>query len=87
MPFTPEEAAYARLRIKPMARTVNPTQTLDVVKEDPSDNRILECAVASGSDYLVTGDHHLLQLGSYSGIRIMNVSDFLDLVRAQERQI
>jgi putative PIN family toxin of toxin-antitoxin system len=86
-PFTPEEAAVARTRIKAMARTVNPTQTLDVVKEDPSDNRILECAVASGSDYLVTGDRHLLRLGSYGGITILNVSDFLDLVSAQERQI
>jgi putative PIN family toxin of toxin-antitoxin system len=84
-PFTTDDIAEARRRVKAMARTVNPTQTLDIVKEDPSDNRILECAVASGSDYLITGDRHLLRLKSYDGIRILTVSDFLELV--QERHI
>jgi len=27
---------------------------LDVVKKDPDDNRILECAVAAASEYIVT---------------------------------
>ena len=32
---------------------VTPTETLDVVKEDPTDNRILECAVAAGVETIV----------------------------------
>ena len=42
--------------IKDVARTVNPAVRLDVIKEDPDDNRILECASAEGSDYIVSGD-------------------------------
>lgn len=38
---------------------------LDVVTEDPADNRILECAVTAGSDYIVTGDKDLPRLGTY----------------------
>jgi predicted nucleic acid-binding protein len=34
---------------------VQPGVRLDVVKEDPPDNRILECAVNAGSDFIVTG--------------------------------
>jgi predicted nucleic acid-binding protein len=33
---------------------------MDAIAEDPTDDRILECAVASQSEYLVTGDNHLL---------------------------
>ena len=50
---------------------------LDVVAEDPADNRILECAVAAGSQYIVTGDKDLLRLGSYDSIKILTVSGFL----------
>jgi predicted nucleic acid-binding protein len=54
---------------------------LDVVKADPDDNRIPECAVAAGSDVIVTGDAHLLQLGAYLGIKIMKVAAFLGQAR------
>lgn len=56
---------------------VFPTQTIDAVPEDPDDNRVLECAVAAGSRYIVTGDAALLRLGQYSGIQIMRVADFM----------
>jgi uncharacterized protein len=57
---------------------VKPAVQLDVIKEDPPDNRILECAVAAGSDYMVTGDKDLLRLGRYDSIRVLSVSDFLE---------
>ena len=68
--FTPEDIAEARGWITGMARTVTPRVELDVIREDPSDNRILECAVAAGSDYIVSGDKDLLRLGGYDSIRI-----------------
>jgi predicted nucleic acid-binding protein len=52
--------------------------SLAVIKDDPDDDRILECAANSGSDYIITGDKDLLRLGQYDSIRILNVSDFLD---------
>src|SRR5207302_4965442 len=74
-----EDTAEARRRLQQMARTVMPAVQLDVIKEDPPDNRILECAVTAGSDYIVTGDKDLLRLGQYDSIRIVSVADFLDL--------
>jgi predicted nucleic acid-binding protein len=55
---------------------VAPTQTLNVT-DDPDDNRILECAVAAGSDYIVTYDKDLLRLGEYAGVKIVTAVDFL----------
>jgi uncharacterized protein len=64
---------------------VTPTQRLQVVKADPDDDRILECAVASGSSVIVSGDRHLLDLGQYQGIPIMRVADFLRRMQEAER--
>ena len=58
---------------------VEPKQRIDAVIEDPTDNRILECAAASGSDYLVSGDKHLLKLGQYQGIKIVSSADFIQM--------
>jgi predicted nucleic acid-binding protein len=46
------------------------------VREDEPDNRILECAVEAGLDFIVSADKDLLRLGSYAGIRIMKAADF-----------
>jgi len=35
---------------------------LEVIREHPEDNQILECAVYAGSDYIVSGDTDLLRL-------------------------
>lgn len=68
-----------RLRsISAWAQMVEPTETLDVVKESPDDNRILECAVAAHADYLVTGDKaHLLPLGTLRNTRIILPDTFI----------
>ena len=62
------------------ATVVNPTEVLDVVPGDEDDNRVVECAVAAGSRFIVTGDGDLLRLGSYAGIQILKVAEFLALL-------
>jgi predicted nucleic acid-binding protein len=42
------------------------------VLKNAADNRILECAIASGADAIVTGDKALLALGEYS-VRIVSL--------------
>jgi putative PIN family toxin of toxin-antitoxin system len=74
-----EDIAIAQSVIADAARTVRPAVELYVIKEDPADNRILECAVSAGEDYLVTGDKDLLRLKRYDSIRILSVTDFLQI--------
>jgi len=50
---------------------------VEVVKEDPDDNRILECALAAGADIIVSGDGHLLGLPAYERIAILTPREFL----------
>src|SRR3954451_5185906 len=48
-----------------VAILVAPTETLDIIADDPTDNRFLECAVAGGAQYIVSGDRHLRDVGEY----------------------
>jgi uncharacterized protein len=44
---------------------------------DPKDDMILECAVASGAECIISGDRDLLVLDPYDGIRIVAPADYL----------
>ena len=68
---------FARAELARLGNLVVPTNAVDAVKEDPDDNRILECAVEAGSDFVITYDKDLLRLGSYAGIPIIWAADFL----------
>jgi putative PIN family toxin of toxin-antitoxin system len=73
------ELRDALLVMEGCATKVTPTEALNVVPDDRDDDRILECAATARSDYVVTGDKHLLRLGTFGGIRIVNPADFLDM--------
>ena len=51
----------------------------DVIKADPADNKYLACAHEGEADYIVSGDHHLLDLGVYEGIPVLTARQLLDL--------
>ncbi len=61
---------------------VQPVQRVDVISADPTDNRILECAVAAEADYIVTGDKHLLRLLAFVNTQIITPADLLARVRS-----
>jgi predicted nucleic acid-binding protein len=46
------------------------------------DNHVLGCAVAGGSDVIVSGDADLLRIGEFRGIKTQKVSDFLTAFQA-----
>ena len=60
-----------------VSELVRPTMKVEQIKADPADNRILECALESSAACIVTGDRHLLELGQFEGIPILDVAAFL----------
>jgi uncharacterized protein len=64
--------------IRRFAVLVNPGESVNIVREDEPDNRILECALAAGADAIVTGDHHLLRLKRFRDTLIVSPRQFLD---------
>lgn len=59
---------------------VIPDEDIDAITADPDDNMFLEVAVAGTADYIVSGDPHLQDLGSFRGIDIVNPTTFLDIL-------
>jgi putative PIN family toxin of toxin-antitoxin system len=53
-----------------------------VVKEDPEDDIILRTAYDGKTDYIVSGDEHLLSLKEFKGIKIVTGRKMLDLLKA-----
>lgn len=66
--------------LKEFTLLVHPRTALAEIIDDPDDNRVLECAVESHSQFIVSGDKHLLRLVTYQGIRIVKVADFLTFI-------
>jgi len=62
------------------AELVSPRRMVKVIREDPSDNRVLECALEGSAKYVISGDKHLLRLKKFRGIRIVRAKEFLDIL-------
>jgi putative PIN family toxin of toxin-antitoxin system len=70
----------ARGKLLSLGNHVSPTVTLNVIKEDPDDDRILECAATAGSDFIVSEDKDLLRLRRFRDARIVTIRQFLELI-------
>ncbi|MGO4879570.1 MAG: putative toxin-antitoxin system toxin component, PIN family [Bryobacteraceae bacterium] len=57
---------------------VRPTRRLLEAQDDP-DNRFLECAVAAGADFLITGNTRHFP-ARFESIRVVTPRQFLDLI-------
>jgi uncharacterized protein len=75
--FNEERLSEAQEYITAATTLVHPTVKLDVVKDDPKDNHIIDAAVAAGADAIITGDKDLLRMKEYQGIKMMQVAEFL----------
>lgn len=51
-------------------------EKVQAIQTDPTDDLVLEAAVAGRADAIISGDHHLLRLGSFRGIPIMTAREF-----------
>ena len=52
------------------------------IPRDPTDEKVLACAVEARADLIVSGDRHLLDLGAYRSIPILTVRQFLERLGA-----
>jgi uncharacterized protein len=56
---------------------VRPKTSVVEIADDPDDDRVLEAAFEAGADVVVSGDRHLLRLGTWRGIAIVKAASFL----------
>jgi len=59
------------------AKLVTPTESINIIEADPTDNKFLEAALEGKAIYVVSGDSHLLELKSFRGIEILTAREFI----------
>ncbi len=59
------------------AKIVRVKSTVHVVYEDPTDDVILRTAIDGNADCIISGDRHLLSLGTFRGMQIVTVHEML----------
>jgi putative PIN family toxin of toxin-antitoxin system len=74
--WIPDRVEAAVAQMTRIATVVEPTEVAQVVRADPADDRVLEAARAFGADVIVSGDRHLLDLGTWREIEVLSPADF-----------
>lgn len=54
---------------------------LEKIKDDPTDDMFLACAMEAKADYIVSRDPHLRNLKHFHGVKIIDVKAFVERVR------
>ena len=75
--YSKNEAKNIIEKILLFAKLIEPKQKVEIIKDDPDDNKVIECAIEPSSHYIVTYDGHLLELKDYKGINIMKPEEIL----------
>src|SRR5438128_12294735 len=83
-----ESARYAHLARRAVLRRAKlvplPKSIRGLVPGDPDDDAVVQTAISSKSDYLVTADAVLLDLGKVQKVEIINMRTFAERIPATD---
>ncbi len=79
-----QEISYLLYReLLPCFEVIEPAGGPVVIKDDPSDDMFLYCALSAAVDCIISGDSHLLDLCVFKGIPIVTPDHFLNQYKFQ----
>ncbi len=66
----------------PNIRLITPYYRFGLISFDVDDNKFVDCAIASGADYIVTNDAHyrILEQISFPKVGTLSIKDFCELL-------
>ncbi len=59
------------------ANKVTPDKKINLIRDDPDDNKYLECAHKVNAQFIISNDRHLLEVRKYNQTNIVKPSIFL----------
>lgn len=65
-------------RVIANSEVIEPKEKYEIIKDDPDDNKFIDCAVAGKADFIISQDKHLLTLKEFKGIKIVTPKEFLE---------
>lgn len=75
--LTPAEILPIVNNLRKYVNFIEVKSKVDLIQEDPTDNIFLECAMDGKAHYIISGNHHLLNIGIYRSVQIIRPKDFL----------
>jgi uncharacterized protein len=79
--YTDDEVRAYLSALLSEAVMVDDLPELKAVPDDPNDDIIIATAVKAEANYLITGDQHMLGLGSYQNTTILSARAFIEYVQ------
>nr|MBA4405238.1 putative toxin-antitoxin system toxin component, PIN family [Nanoarchaeum sp.] len=79
--FNDKQISEVSKQLLMVSEVVMPNIKVNVIKEDPADNHVLECALSGKADYIVSGDKHLLDLKKYEKVKIFRTWAMLKIIK------
>ena len=80
--YSNRQVDQVRQLLQQLAHLVQPASTVNLIKNHPADDRILECALTANANYLVSGDkQHILPLKQVKSVKIITAQDFHHLIQ------
>lgn len=74
--YSEEEADEIIRKLVSFIKIIEPKTRVDIIKDDSEDNKILECAIESNSDFILSYDKHLLNVKQFQQIKIIIPEEF-----------
>ena len=79
--LNPDDVEEILLDFSTFTIPVRSEKQFKIIKDDPDDDKFIDCAVCCNADYIVSGDKHLINLKVFKGIKIVNSLDFLAVLK------
>jgi putative PIN family toxin of toxin-antitoxin system len=76
----PAEIKKALAKVLKLAVLTPGELRLEAIADDPANDMVLACALEGNADYIVSGDHHLLDLRDYQGVQIVAPAELLKMM-------
>lgn len=76
-----KQIRFFKENILEFTNIIKTTNKIVCIKDDADDDKILECAISAESDYIISGDKHLIKLKSFRNIKILKPAEFLILIK------
>lgn len=74
--FSQDEISEFLDQILEVGNFVETKVKIEIIKDDPSDNKFLECAATVNADCVISRDPHILKIKAFEGIKLMSPEDF-----------
>jgi len=75
--FTEEEKEQFLELLLSNSIMIEVNKDIEIIKEDPDDNKFIECALEADADFLISGDLHILDIYKFEGIEFVSPDEFI----------